>query len=138
MTASEAIQQMMLATPAVYGKFPGGIYVDTEIEELSKTQTPDAFAPGGRIITCAFVKSGNKRPAGAPIHSFRELVEIYMYQAQGTGDIQQAADLLFKLLNGEKVEGSYEVRYASTTTGGRDVALDSNVLVDRYEVVRKP
>jgi hypothetical protein len=97
----------MEADATLMATLTGGVYAAGEVglEGISRDTTPSAFS-SGYLLPAALVRQRSDVPDNAVWDeatqhtSFRQVVEIYLYEDRGYSSIDTAAERLFQLFQG--------------------------------------
>jgi hypothetical protein len=114
----------------------GGIF--TDVEEISRQNTPAAFDANKEIKPCALIKFPNEVPTGPYLTSVRTAFVIYVYQRKGYDVISTAIVKIFADLNEKRIGTNvWNIEFVSTVHQQRDQALDCPLGSLRFSAVRK-
>lgn len=129
------IQTVLEADDDLMDILTGGVH--TDVEEINRQSTPDAFDANGEIQPCALIKLGNEFKISDTRRAVRTPITIYFYQRQGYDSTRPAMDLTHDLLNEQKIgDGVWNIEYDTTVYQQRDQALDCALETLRFTAAR--
>jgi hypothetical protein len=130
-------QAAMQADATLSGLLTGGVHTTNEI---SRQDTPDAFDANGEIQPCALVKISSESAFGPRSIGGRQLINVYLYERQGTTNIDAALNALRPLFHNTKVGAASDKAWWSTWANEvrdqRDDALDCDMAMVQFQVAR--
>lgn len=106
----------------------GGVYSKAEVgrEGITRDTAEDAFDANGYLKPCALVRQRGLVPDGdvhdeiAQLSSAGQVVEIYLYEDSGYGNIDSALSRLFTLFFGYQFSDSFPVELFNVIDRERD------------------
>jgi hypothetical protein len=111
MSLEDSIKAVLAADGTFAGLMTGGIYAyeDTGLLGFSRDSIPAAFDSNGRVKPSCVVKvraaipDSQIRDEDAQLMSYRQVVEIWLYEALGYDTILAATVRAFALLHGKRI-----------------------------------
>lgn len=124
MTLSADIKSALEASYDLGLILAGGIH--SNVEEISRQNTPTAFDANDEIQPCALIKIGVESRLRSGIdNSVNTPLVIYFYERQGYTHIEAAMEYVFAILNEQKVgENVWNIEFDIAVNQQRDTALD--------------
>jgi hypothetical protein len=106
----------------------GGVYTKGEVgrEGITRETAPSAFDDDGYLEPCALVVQRGLVPDGEvhdeeeQLASAGQVVEVYLYEDSGYGNIDSALDRLFTLFFGYQFTGTFPVELFNMLDRERD------------------
>lgn len=136
MSLSSDLKAALTADTALMALLTGGVF--TDVEEISRQNTPAAFDTNKEIKPCALIKFPNEVPTGPYSTSVRTAFVIYVYQRSGYAVISAAIVRIFADLNEKRIGTNvWNIEFVSTVHQQRDQALDCPLGSLRFSAVRK-
>ena len=117
----------------------GGIYGATQVEEISRQNTPEAFDANKEIKPCALVTIGTEVRAGPHHRGVATTMGVYFYQRFGYEIIDQAMQRTFEVLHEQRIggDGVWQIFFNINIPNQRDPALDCALGSQRYVAYRE-
>lgn len=129
------IQGVLEADDDLMAILTGGVW--TDVEEINRQNTPDAFDANGEIQPCALIKLGNEYKITDTRRAVRTPVTIYLYQRQGYDSTRPAMVRIHDDLNERRIgAGVWNIEYETTVYQQRDQALDCALETLRFTAAR--
>lgn len=114
----------------------GGIF--TEVEEVNRQLTPEAFDSYGEIQPCLLIKMGVETPTGPYLRSANTPLIFYFYQRQGYDSIDPAMGKVFDDLNEtQSGDGVWNIQFSNAVYQQRDQSLDCALGTLRFNAIRQ-
>jgi hypothetical protein len=136
MSILSAVKAILEADTTLLATATGGIwdYDETGRMGLSRTITPAAFDSAKRIKPCVLLKTRERVPDGelvddaAQLISYRQILEVWLYEDTGYAHMDTMADRIYALLHGKRLSGAFHAAWAGEyRSGQRDLDLDANL-----------
>lgn len=135
------VKAILEADATLLATATGGVwdYDETGRMGLSRTITPAAFDSGKRIKPCVLLKTRERVPDGELVEdanqlaSYRQMLEVWLYEDTGYTNIDTMADRVYALLHGKQLTGTFHVVWTGDyRPGQRDLDLDANLQRSDY------
>lgn len=132
-----AICDLLTADATLTSILTGGVHNGTDVQEISRQNTPTAFDANQELKPCVLVKAETQTPWGPNRDSARLYVQLFFYQRFGYAEIEQAADRAYRLLHRSRPtpangDGMAELLHAGDLRGTEDQAIGSAMIISRY------
>lgn len=134
MSLEDSIKAILDADETFSGLMTGGIYAweDTGLLGFSRDGTPGSFDTNGRVKPSCVVKARAAIPdnqiqdEGGQAASYRQVVEVWLYEALGYDTILAATSRAFALLHGKRI-ASHKLSWAGDIKPFFDERMGFNV-----------
>ncbi len=135
------VKALIEADATLLATATGGVWDYDETGRMgpSRTTTPTAFDGYGRIKPCVLLKTRDRVPDGALVDdadqltSYRQILEVWLYEDKGYANIDTMADRVYALLHGKRLSGTFHVAWTGDLRPGqRDLDLDTNLQRSDY------
>ena len=136
MSILSTVKAILEADATLLATATGGVwdYDETGRMGLSRTATPAAFDSDLRIKPCVLLKTRERVPDGALVDdavqliSYRQILEVWLYEDMGYAHMDTMADRIYALLHGKRLSGTFHAAWAGEyRSGQRDLDLDANL-----------
>lgn len=139
MTVS-AIKTVLEADGTLLATATGGIYDYDETGRLglSRTTTPAAFDSNELIKPCILLKRRSRTPDNVlrddnnQYASAVDVVECWLYEDNGTSNIETMAARIYVLLHTKQISGTFQVFWAGDIEPVRDDEMDAIIMRSDY------
>jgi hypothetical protein len=136
-----AIADALASDAELLASLTGGVYDASEVGEISRQSTPDAFDANGEILPCALVRTESDQlygPFTSPGSiSSRSFVMVYLYQRQGFDTIDVAMGRVLTLLHKQRLgDSTWEICWADDSGDLEDEGLACAMRYARYVAYR--
>jgi hypothetical protein len=130
-----AIKTLIEGDATLSGLLTGGVFAGREI---SRNDTPGAFDANGEIQPCALVKLSTESAFGPRAIGGNQVIDIYLYERDGTTTIDQAIDAMRDLLHNTKISSgaAWWCEWSNDIRDTYDDALRCDMAVSSYTVAR--
>ena len=137
MTAFATVLAALQGDAQLAGILTGGLYDDTEVNDISRQATPAAYDGYSELLPCAIVKPETQAPAGPHPDGSRLFVTLWFYQQSGSADIDVARIRAYHVLHRATLAGGssdtiWDVRHANDLLGIELQALGVPAIMSRY------
>lgn len=134
MSLEDSVKAVLTADVTFVGLMTGGIYAweDTGLMGFSRDNLPAAFDSNGRVKPSCVIKARGVTPdgqitdEGGQAMSYRQVVEIWLYEALGYDTILAAITRAFALLHGKRI-ASHKILWAGDVPTFYDEKMGFNV-----------
>lgn len=132
-----AICDLLAADATLTNILTGGIHNGTNVQEISRQNTPSAFDANKELKPCVLVKAETQTPWGPTRDSARLYVQFYFYQRFGYAAIEAAANRVYRLLHRSRPtpangDGMAELLHADDLRCMEDQAMNAAMIISRY------
>ena len=130
------VKALLEADATLLATATGGVwdYDETGRMGINRTTTKAAFDSDKRIKPCVLLKTRDRVPDGAladdasQLLSYRQILEVWLYEDTGYANIDTMADRVYVLLHGKRISGTFHVAWTGDLRPGqRDLDLDANL-----------
>ena len=135
MSAFDAIFDELEIDVTLAAILTGGLYDGRTVTDISRQATPLAYDAYQELKPCGLLKMESQAPTGPHPDGSRLFVVLWLYQQNGSTEIDAARERAYQLLHRTTLGGSdrlWDVRHANDILGIEIQALGVPAIMSRY------